>query len=64
MIAINCPDLRSLRHWMLCLDARLMTPEIHARWLASEKEARIERLNITMSMLTLGYRVHSKGGLA
>lgn len=64
MILVICPNLDALRLWMLRLDARLVTPHMQERWLAREKQARIEKLNVTMSMVTLGHKFHAKGGLA
>lgn len=43
MIMIVVPNLQSLRHWLLRLDARLVTSELQLRWLEREKQARAEQ---------------------
>lgn len=43
MILIVVPNLQALRHWLLRLDARLVTSELQLRWLEREKQARVER---------------------
>lgn len=43
MILIVVPNLQALRHWLLRLDARLVTSELQLRWLEREKQARSER---------------------
>ncbi len=43
MILIVVPNLQALRHWLLRLDARLVTSELQTRWLEREKQARTER---------------------
>lgn len=43
MILIVVPNLQALRHWLLRLDARLVTSELQLRWLQREKQARAEQ---------------------
>lgn len=43
MILIVVPNLQALRHWLLRLDARLVTSELQLRWLEREKQARQEQ---------------------
>ncbi|UJR78777.1 Hypothetical protein I5071_8090 [Sandaracinus amylolyticus] len=43
MIMIVVPNLQALRHWLLRLDARLVTSELQLRWLQREKQDRAEK---------------------
>jgi hypothetical protein len=50
MILIVVPNLQSLRHWLLRLDARLVTSELQLRWLEREKQANVERKAVDSAM--------------
>jgi hypothetical protein len=50
MILIVVPNLQALRHWLLRLDARLVTSELQTRWLEREKQARVERQAVDIAM--------------
>lgn len=67
MILIVVPNLSSLRHWMLRLDARLVTSELQLRWLEREKQARVEQKAIDAAMVdvpTSGPTIRATGGEA
>jgi hypothetical protein len=46
MILIVVPNLQAMRHWLLRLDARLVTSDLQLRWLQREKQARAEQKEI------------------
>ena len=50
MIVIGVPNLQALRHWLLRLDARLVTSELQLRWLQREKQARTEQKAVDSAM--------------
>lgn len=62
MIFIVVPNLQALRHWLLRLDARLVTSELQLRWLEREKQAELERHEVDIAMdeleAALGLRAH------
>lgn len=62
MIFIVVPNLQALRHWLLRLDARLVTSELQLRWLEREKQAELERHEVATAMdeleATWGLRAH------
>jgi hypothetical protein len=66
MIFIVVPNLQALRHWLLRLDARLVTSELQLRWLEREKQAEVERLEVDIAMgeLRTGGAVRAVGGEA
>lgn len=67
MILIVVPNLKALRHWLLRLDARLVTSELQLRWLEREKQARVERKAVDTALgelLPVGAALPALGGEA
>jgi hypothetical protein len=67
MILIVVPNLQSLRHWLLRLDARLVTSELQLRWLEREKQARAEQKAVDHALGELlpdGVALRAHGGEA
>ncbi|MDQ3035075.1 MAG: hypothetical protein M3Y87_21895 [Myxococcota bacterium] len=67
MILIVVPNLESLRHWLLRLDARLVTSELQLRWLEREKQARAERKAVDSALgeiVPQGPAIRALGGTA
>ncbi len=50
MIMIVVPNLQALRHWLLRLDARLVTSELQLRWLEREKQAQVEQKAVDFAL--------------
>ncbi len=50
MVFIVVPNLQALRHWLLRLDARLVTSDLQSRWLEREKQAEVERQEVDVAM--------------
>lgn len=67
MIMIVVPNLQALRHWLLRLDARLVTSELQTRWLQREKQARMEQKAVDAALgelLPIGATLRASGGEA
>lgn len=67
MVLLIVPNLQALRHWLLRLDARLVTEELQLKWLSREKQARQEARAVDVAMATswpVGVAVRAHGGEA